>query len=1531
MTFFSSTKFANFVSNLSEEKIIAIAKGLKLHLRDSEHTSRVAAVSVSVNADVIKAVKERNTKEIIKVLTPLLELYNVDYCTATDESGIVLARTHATDRFDDSILGQQNVINALKGKVSTYYEEGTVVKVSIRTGSPIYDMDGTLIGVISTGVRLDTNKAVDELKEYFGSDFTVFFGDTRVATTITRDGERITGTQLDPKIAKIVLEGKKEYFGNADILGENYSTFYMPLINSQNEVFAILFVGNSNAHLISAEYKLIINGIIIGLVGLVISAAILALIIGKITKPINRLVHLVSDVTHGNVDVVIDRTHVTKDEIGDLILNVYSLFDVIKSITHDLQRLIHEMNTFGKIDFQVDTRKYSGINQKIVEGIQTLADSVLDMNKIVTVMDSLDSMIIVVDLDYNLVYVNRSLADAYGLDRKNCIGKKCYDVLRHYNQPCSLCQLPDILPLKDSFPSLNYEFLYDEYLDEWLSGKTSIIRWIDGSMVYFQTLNIETEKKKNQEQLSEALKTAELASIVKSTFLANMSHELRTPLNVVISLADLQLEDDKLPEEIRENLRKISNAGNTLLSIVNDILDISKIESGKFTLMPVEYHMASLLNDTIALITSYIGEKPIAFCLNINDDLPSKLYGDDLRVKQILNNLLSNAIKYTLAGTVELGVHCEREGDDVWMNITVKDTGIGIRPEDLKKLFSDYNQVDVQANRKIKGTGLGLPITKKLVENMDGEISVESEYDKGSVFRVRIRQGFVTDTTIGPVVVENLRQFRYNENKRHFVSTLVRADLSYAKVLVVDDLQANLEVAAGLMRKYKMQVDCVTSGQVAIERIKLGKPVYNAIFMDHMMPEMDGIEAADKIRELGTDYARTIPIIALTANAVVGTEELFYKHDFQAFITKPIDIMRLDSVIQQWIKNKSDNNLLDGLPKNSDVSETSGHDVFPEEENPTMDISGIDTEKGLLICGGDWKIYQSVLRSYVADTSTLLGKMRDVTEETLPGYAISVHGIKGASANIGAEKVRKAAANLEAMAKDGDLSEVLAQNDAFLKEAECLVTAIKDWLEKRTDKITKPRLSAPDQALLARLRQSCEQYDFDGADKIMGDLESANYEKDADLMTWLREKINNFDLNEVAKRLADYESDQEHADVNQEHEDVGQDAGANTLNLRRDRKSSEEFARQRIILVDDSMTDLTYGMNILKTFYKVYPVSSAARLFETLEDVLPDLILLDIEMPEMNGYEVIKKLKADARFADIPVIFLTSKSDESSELEGFNLGATDYISKPFSGPLLLKRIAKELLIVRQKKDLLANQEDLKDYANNLDKKVHEKTAEVFDLQNAILATVADLVEFRDELTGGHIARTKLYLKALVEELLRRGIYAEEVSKWNMAFFLQSAQLHDVGKIHISDLILNKPDKLTSEEFEIMKTHVTTGVDAIEKIMSNTGEQDFLRHTLYIAGTHHEKWDGTGYPVGLKGLDIPLEGRLMAIADVYDALISERPYKKAFTHEEACKVIEEGSGTHFDPALVDAFRGVADEFARIAQEINQDPILEPFTN
>ena len=329
-----------------------------------------------------------------------------------------------------------------------------------------------------------------------------------------------------------------------------------------------------------------------------------------------------------------------------------------------------------------------------------------------------------------------------------------------------------------------------------------------------------------------------------------------------------------------------------------------------------------------------------------------------------------------------------------------------------------------------------------------------------------------------------------------------------------------------------------------------------------------------------------------------------------------------------------------------------------------------------------------------------------------------------------------------------------------------------------------------------------------------------------------------------------------------------------------------------IFVVDDNDTNLMTAKTALDGTYKAFALPSAAKMFKLLEKITPDLILLDVDMPEMSGFEAMQKLKSDAKLKTIPVIFLTARNDAETEIKGFEMGALDFINKPFSPPVLIKRIETHI---------------------EMDKTIKKAKSAVRSIHNATISVISDLVESRDKVTGGHVERTQKYIEILLNELIRTQTYADEISKWDIDLILPSAQLHDVGKISISDLILNKPDKLTNEEFEIIKTHCVEGKRIIDTITSKTEDDGFLFHARQFAYTHHEKWNGTGYPEKLSGYDIPLEGRVMAIADVYDALVSERPYKKAFTHEEAAQIIKKDSGTHFDPKIVEAFLNVADDF------------------
>ena len=538
------------------------------------------------------------------------------------------------------------------------------------------------------------------------------------------------------------------------------------------------------------------------------------------------------------------------------------------------------------------------------------------------------------------------------------------------------------------------------------------------------------------------------ANLAKSSFLANMSHEMRTPLNAVVGLSELILGTKILDSEMKDNIEKIHTSGMTLLGIVNDILDLSKIESGKFEINPVEYDTPSLINDVVTFNIVRIGKKPITFNLLVDENLPAKVYGDDLRVKQVFNNLLSNAFKYTNVGTVEWRVSSEIEGNNIWFVSIIRDSGIGIKPEDIKKLFGNYYQVDMKANRKIEGTGLGLAITKQLVEMMDGTITVESEYGKGTTFTARLRQGFVTHEPIGREVAENLMNSRYTISKRINSAKLVRANMAYASVLVVDDVATNLDVMKGMLKPYGLHVDFASSGQQAIDMIRAEKIKYNIVFMDHMMPGIDGIEATRLIREIGTDYTRNITIIALTANAIVGNEDMFLQSGFQAFISKPIDIMRLDSVLRQWIGEKNLENEL-SIPADIDIDKTnkdqchndsavSGDSLFNNKV-----INGLDIRKGLAQFDGDENLYLEVLRSFAVNTSSFIDKMKNhLATGNMYEYTIAVYGIKGASYSICAYKIGKVAEKLEMAAKAKNLAYVKTIHEPFIENVEALINDI---------------------------------------------------------------------------------------------------------------------------------------------------------------------------------------------------------------------------------------------------------------------------------------------------------------------------------------------------------------------------------------------------------------------------------------------------------------------------------------------------------
>jgi signal transduction histidine kinase/FixJ family two-component response regulator len=400
------------------------------------------------------------------------------------------------------------------------------------------------------------------------------------------------------------------------------------------------------------------------------------------------------------------------------------------------------------------------------------------------------------------------------------------------------------------------------------------------------------------------------ASSAKWDFIANMSGEMRTPLNAIIGLSEMSLESGRIQKEDYEIIEKIYNSGVILSNFVNDISEITKNEFEKFDLVSTEYDTADLINDAISPNMMRLENKPVKFNLHIDETFPLKLRGDELKVKYIFNNILSNAFKYTYKGSVDWYLNLDHDPNDenaVWVVSKVRDTGIGISSEDIPRILPGYGRTDSRVTRSADGAGLGLSITKRMVEMMGGSISVESGSGKGSVFTTRILQAAACEETIGRETARDLRNLHYVDTRRRNASKLVRESIPYASVLVVDDAEPNLEIAREILKPYGMRVDCVDSGQAAIELIMEEDVKYDAILLDHMMPGMDGTETARLIRKIGTEYAGSIPIIALSSNKTSATEEMFLKKGFQAFLAKPVDIMLLNNVINRWVRDDSGN------------------------------------------------------------------------------------------------------------------------------------------------------------------------------------------------------------------------------------------------------------------------------------------------------------------------------------------------------------------------------------------------------------------------------------------------------------------------------------------------------------------------------------------------------------------------------------------------------------------------------------------------
>ena len=539
-----------------------------------------------------------------------------------------------------------------------------------------------------------------------------------------------------------------------------------------------------------------------------------------------------------------------------------------------------------------------------------------------------------------------------------------------------------------------------------------------------------------KEEAEKAKEIAQQANRAKSEFLANMSHEIRTPINAVLGMDEMILRESDNPK-ILEYASDIKQAGSMLLSLINDILDFSKIESGKMDIIPVDYDLGILLSDTIDMIRSRAEEKKLQLELNIESNTPVHLHGDEVRLRQILTNILTNAVKYTSEGKVILTVSGKKvSAGTVQLYVSVKDTGIGIKKEDIGRLFDSFQRVDESRNRNIEGTGLGLSITMRLLNLMGSRLEVESTYGEGSDFYFYLEQKQLDDEVIG----EDIQKYYENEKGKMSIS----AEQFYApdaKILVVDDSAMNLKVFVGLLKKHGMQIDTAMSGKECLARME--KHAYHIIFMDHLMPEMDGVETLRRIRELKTNQSKDAVIIILTANAVSGAREMFLKEGFVDYLSKPIIAVKLEKMIRKYLP--AELLLRNDLGQKEEISVSSDDHVKGAQAENGL----VDWKKGKLLCMEDEDFYREMLQTFL-DSHSDMQLSRYYEESDFENYRIKVHAMKSNLANIGAVSVSEMAKQLElALKNDNNVSYVQEHHEEFMTVYEKVESEVKAYIESR--------------------------------------------------------------------------------------------------------------------------------------------------------------------------------------------------------------------------------------------------------------------------------------------------------------------------------------------------------------------------------------------------------------------------------------------------------------------------------------------------
>lgn len=631
--------------------------------------------------------------------------------------------------------------------------------------------------------------------------------------------------------------------------------------------------------------------------------------------------------------------------------------------------------------------------------------------------------------------------------------------------------------------------------DEVAQLQESLIHTVDEVIDYIQRLQ-------EEQQLKEDLRVAQKSSEAKSNFLSNVSHEIRTPINAVLGMDEMILRETSDPR-IKKYAMDIKNSGRTLVSLINDLLDFSRIEAGKLEIIPVEYEMSSVLNDLVNMISVKAEEKRLEFVVDVDETMPHLLIGDEIRIKQCIINILNNAVKYTERGSVTMIVGYEKDDDKhILLNVRVKDTGIGMKEEDMKRLYTPFERIEENRNRTIEGTGLGMSIVKQLLDMMDSELQVSSVYGEGSEFWFDIRQEIISWEPMGNFSEMYQRSI---ESVKEYESVFQAPD---ARVLVVDDTKMNLTVIEGLLEPTLVKVITAMSGAEALELVKNEK--YDMIFLDQRMPGMDGIETLAAMKELPGDVIKDVPVVALTANAISGAREKFIRAGFDDYLTKPIDTKKLEATMAAMLpqdkvirpgddgfiyKETSDETSASGIG-DTDVSAEGGTGgEAPEPKDDTLKrfstIEEIDFNAAMTNCLKE-KILSEAIRDFTAASKTGPDEIEGYHNDLdIKNYTIKVHALKSSARLIGATELSAQAAHLEACGDEEKWDEIHDLTPKLLADYRLLaekLQALYEEPDEKEDDRSEIDIDSLNDAY-AGIREFVGAFDYDSADSIVEMLE----------------------------------------------------------------------------------------------------------------------------------------------------------------------------------------------------------------------------------------------------------------------------------------------------------------------------------------------------------------------------------------------------------------------------------------------------------